>query len=103
MKQTWIVFKRELGGYFATPVAYVFLVVYLLLSGVFTWYIGGFYERDQADLQTFFLYHPWLYLALIPALSMRMWAEERRSGTVELLLTLPIEMWHAVVGKFLAA
>ena len=103
MKQTWIVFKRELGGYFATPVAYVFLVVYLLLSGVFTWYIGGFYERDQADLQTFFLYHPWLYLALIPALSMRMWAEERRSGTIELLLTLPIEMGHAVVGKFLAA
>lgn len=103
MKGTWTVFKRELKGYFTTPVAFVFLVIFLILSGVFTWSLGGFYESEQADLQRFFVFHPWLYLALIPALSMRLWAEERRSGTIELLLTLPISMIGAVIGKFLAA
>lgn len=103
MRNVWIVFKRELSAYFATPVAYVFLVVYLILSGYFTWYLGRYYDTDQADLQTFFGFHPWLYLALIPAISMRLWAEERRGGTIELLLTLPVSMGQAVTGKFLAA
>lgn len=97
------VFKRELQGYFATPVAYVFLVIYLILAGVFTWYLGGLYEQDQADLTPFFSFQPWLFLALIPALAMRLWAEERHSGTIELLLTLPISPGQAVLGKFLAA
>lgn len=97
------VFKRELVGYFSTPVAYVFLVIYLILSGVFTWYLGGLYEQDQADLMPFFTFQPWLFLALVPALAMRLWAEERRGGTIELLLTLPISAGQAVVGKFLAA
>ena len=80
-------FKREFLGYFATPVAYVFLVIYLLFAGGFTWYLGSLYEQGQAGLMPFFLYQPWLFLALIPALAMRLWAEERRSGTIELLLT----------------
>jgi len=96
-------FKRELRSYFATPVAYVFIVIFLLLSGAFTFYLGGFYERGQADLEPFFNFHPWLYLFLVPAVAMRLWAEERKSGTIELLLTLPITMWQAVLGKFLAA
>lgn len=100
---TRCVFKRELQGYFATPVAYVFLVIYLILAGVFTWYLGGLYEQDQADLTPFFSFQPWLFLALIPALAMRLWAEERHSGTIELLLTLPISPGQAVLGKFLAA
>jgi len=103
MKNTWTVFKRELNSYFATPVAYVFLVVYLILSGYFTWYLGRYYSTGQADLQVFFGFHPWLYLALIPAISMRLWAEERRGGTIEWLLTMPLSMGHAVAGKFLAA
>lgn len=97
------VFRRELASYFATPVAYVFIVIFLILAGTFTFYLGGFYERDQADLAPFFGFHPWLYLFLVPAVAMRMWAEERKSGTIELLLTLPLTMWQAVVGKFLAA
>ncbi len=97
------VFKRELRSYFATPVAYVFIVIFLILSGAFTFYLGNFYERGQADLQPFFNFHPWLYLFLVPAVSMRLWAEERKSGTIELLLTLPVTMWQAVLGKFLAA
>jgi ABC-2 type transport system permease protein len=97
------VFKRELASYFATPVAYVFIVIFLLLAGAFTFYLGNFYERGQADLQPFFNFHPWLYLFLVPAVGMRLWSEERKSGTIELLLTLPITMWQAVVGKFLAA
>ncbi|MEO8669716.1 MAG: ABC transporter permease subunit [Tahibacter sp.] len=97
------VFKRELRSYFATPVAYVFIVIFLLLSGAFTFYLGGFYERGQADLQPFFNFHPWLYLFLVPAVAMRLWAEERKSGTIELLLTLPVTMWQAVLAKFLAA
>ena len=103
MNNILAIFKRELINYFATPVAYVFIVVFLVLTGVFTFYLGGFFERGQADLQPFFSYHPWLYLFLIPALSMRLWAEERKSGTIELLMTLPISITEAVVGKFLAA
>jgi len=97
------IYKRELSGYFATPVAYVFIVIFLMLAGVFTFYLGGLYERGQADLQPFFAYLPWLYLFLIPALSMRLWAEERKSGSIELLMTLPVSITHAVLGKFLAA
>ncbi|MGB0134336.1 ABC transporter permease subunit [Dokdonella sp.] len=97
------VFRRELASYFATPVAYVFIVIFLVLSSAFTFYLGGFYERGQADLMPFFSFLPWLYLFLIPAVSMRLWSEERKSGTIELLLTLPITMWQAVLGKFLAA
>ncbi len=97
------VFRRELSGYLATPVALVFIVIFLVLAGVFTFKLGGFYMRQQADLRPFFDFHPWMYLFLIPALSMRLWAEERRSGTIELLLTLPITPAGAVLGKFLAA
>jgi ABC-2 type transport system permease protein len=95
--------RRELTGYFATPVAWVFIVIFLVMSGVFTYYIGSFYERGIADLAPFFQFHPWLYLFLVPAISMRLWAEERRSGTIELLLTLPMTTLQAVAGKFLAA
>ncbi len=102
MSNVWLITKRELVGYFTTPIAYVFIVIFLFLNGVFTFYLGGFFERGQADLVTFFSFHPWLYLALIPALTMRLWAEERRSGTIELLLTLPISMLQAVLGKFFA-
>jgi ABC-2 type transport system permease protein len=97
------VFKRELASYFATPIAYVFIVIFLILSGWFTFQFGGFYETGQADLSAFFYWHPWLFLFLVPALSMRLWAEERKSGSIELLMTLPIEVWEAVAGKFLAA
>ena len=103
MNGTITIFKRELRSYFATPVAYVFIVIFLLMSGAMTFYLGDFYERGQADLQPFFNFHPWLYLFLVPAVSMRMWAEERKSGTIEFLLTLPVTMWQAVFGKFLAA
>ena len=96
-------FRREFRSYFATPIAYVFIVIFLLLMGAFTFYLGGFYERGQADLAGFFNYHPWLYLFLVPAISMRLWAEERKSGSIELLMTLPITAWQAVIGKFLAA
>jgi ABC-2 type transport system permease protein len=99
----WAIFKRELGGYFVTPLAYVFIVIFLLLAGVFTFSMGGFFEAGQADLRAFFNFHPWLYLFLIPAVSMRLWAEERKSGTVELLMTLPVPLWASVLGKFLAA
>ena len=97
-----MIFRRELAGYFSTPIAYVFLVIFLFLSGVFTFYMGSFFERGQADLLPFFNFHPWLYLFLIPALSMRLWAEERKTGTIELLLTLPITTFQAVTGKFLS-
>ncbi len=103
MSTTVAILKRELGNYFSTPVAYVFIVIFLVLAGVFTFYLGGFYERGQADLQPFFTFHPWLYLFLIPALSMRLWAEERKAGTLELLMTLPVSIGNAVLGKFLAA
>lgn len=97
------IFRRELRSYFATPVAYVFIVIFLILMGTFTFYFGGFYERGQADLAPFFNYHPWLYLFLVPAIAMRLWAEERKTGSVELLMTLPVTPWQAVLGKFLAA
>ncbi len=97
------VLRRELAGYFVTPLAYVFIIIFLLLAGIFTFSLGGFFEAGLADLRAFFTFHPWLYLFLIPAVSMRLWAEERKTGTVELLLTLPIPLWAAVVGKFLAA
>ena len=103
MRNTAIIFRRELAGYFATPLAYVFIVIFLGLAGVLTFFVGNFFERGQADLQSFFSFHPWLYLVLIPALSMRLWAEERRSGTIELFLTLPVRLSEAVLGKFLAA
>jgi len=96
-------FTRELQSYFATPVAYVFIVIYLVLMGTFTFYVGGFYERGQADLSAFFNFHPWLYLFLVPAISMRLWAEERKTGSIELLMTMPITAWQAVLGKYLAA
>lgn len=103
MANVRIICKRELSGYFGTPIAYVFLAIFVFLSGIFAFYIGSFFERGQADLQSFFQFHPWLYLFLIPALAMRLWAEERRAGTVELLFTLPVTMIQAVIGKFLAA
>lgn len=97
------VMRREFSGYFSTPVAWVFIVIFLVMSGVFTFYIGNFYQRGSADLDPFFQFHPWLYLFLVPAISMRLWAEERRSGTIELLFTLPLTTAEAVVGKYLAA
>ena len=95
--------KRELVGYFVSPVAYVFLVIFLLLTGFFTFTVGSFFERGEASLVSFFTWHPWLYLFLVPAVGMRLWSEERRLGTMELLLTLPIATWQAIVGKFLAS
>lgn len=103
MKNIKTILKRELHSYFATPVAYVFIVVFLFMTGIFTFYLGSFYERNQADLDSFFQFHPWLYLFLIPAIAMRLWSEERKSGTIELLMTLPITITEAVIGKFLAA
>jgi ABC-2 type transport system permease protein len=98
-----VIATRELKAYFATPLAYVFIVIFLALMGVFTFYLGGFFERGQADLSPFFNFHPWLYLFLVPAISMRLWAEERKSGSIELLMTLPVTTGQAVIGKFLAA
>ena len=95
--------KRELASYFGSPVAYVFLVFFLLLTGFFTFTVGSFFERGEAGLASFFTWHPWLYLVLVPAVGMRLWAEERRAGTLELLLTMPINPWEAIVGKFLAS
>jgi len=103
LRNVLAIFAREFIGYFTTPVAYVFLIVFLALAGALTFYIGNFFDRNQADLESFFTFHPWLYLFLIPAVSMRLWSEERKSGTVELLLTLPVSPWDAVLGKFLAA
>lgn len=98
-----ILFKREFASFFATPVAYVFIGIFLILSGVFTFFVGGFYERGQADLLSFFNFHPWLYLFLVPAIAMRSWSEERKSGTIELLMTLPISTWQAMLAKHFAA
>jgi ABC-2 type transport system permease protein len=95
--------KRELGGYFSSPVAYVFIVIFLLLNGFFTFTLGNFFERGQANLDSFFKWHPWLYLFLVPCVGMRLWAEERRVGTLELLLTKPVTAWQAIAGKFLAS
>ncbi|MFC0389005.1 ABC transporter permease [Muricoccus vinaceus] len=103
MGGTLTVARRELASYFATPVAYVFIVIFLVMSGALTFTLGGFFARSTADLQPFFAFVPWLFLFLVPAITMRLWAEERRLGTIELLLTLPIAQWQAVLGKFLAA
>jgi ABC-2 type transport system permease protein len=98
-----IVAKREFAAYFATPIATVFLVIFVALTGAFAFYVGGFFERGQAELSAFFLYHPWLYLILVPAIGMRLWAEERKTGTIEFLMTLPVSPWEAILGKFAAA
>ena len=103
MSQAINIMRRELQAYFSTPVAYVFIVIFLMLAGTFTFYLGGLYERGIADMDPFFRFHPWLYLFLVPAISMRLWAEERKSGTIELLLSLPLTPLQAVLGKFLAA
>jgi ABC-2 type transport system permease protein len=103
MTNTLVIVRRELAAYFSTPLAYVFIVIFLALSGAFTFYMGDFFGRGQADLVAFFYYHPWLYLFLIPAVAMRLWAEERKTGTVELLMTLPVSTTQAVLGKFFAA
>jgi ABC-2 type transport system permease protein len=103
MRNIWIIAKRELAAYFATPVAFVFIAIFVGLTGGFSFYIGRFFDRNQASLEGFFTYHPWLYLLLVPAVAMRLWAEERKSGTIEQLLTLPITTTEAVLGKFLAA
>jgi len=103
MNMVSIVFRREFASFFATPVAWVFIVIFLMLSAVFTFYVGNFYQRGQADLLPFFNFHPWLYLFLVPAMAMRTWSEERKSGSIELLMTLPIRTWQAMLGKFFAA
>ena len=103
MRNIGIIFRREFASYFATPLAFVFIIIFLVLAGSFAFYVGGFYERGQADLAPFFNFHSWLYLFLIPAISMRLWAEERKSGSIELLMTLPVTLWQAVLGKYLAA
>ena len=103
MRNIKTITKRELKSYFSTPVAYVFMIIFLALSGAFSFYLGNFFIRGQADLDAFFQFHPWLYLLLIPSLSMRLWAEERKSGTIELLITLPVRTIEAVLGKYLAA
>ena len=103
MRNITTIFKRELNSYFATPVAYVFIVIFLIMSGALTFYLGNYFERGQADLNPFFQFHPWLYLFLVPAIAMRLWAEERKTGSIELLMTLPISIGQSVVGKFLAA
>lgn len=103
MNLVWTIAKRELGGYFTSPVAYVFLVIFLLLAGFFTFTAGAFFERGEAGLGAFFAWHPWLYLILVPAVGMRLWSEERRAGTIELLLTMPVTTAQAIIGKFLAS
>jgi len=103
MRNVGIILRRELASYFATPLAYIFILIFLVLANWFTFYLGSFYERGQADLEPFFTFHPWLYLFLIPAISMKLWAEERNSGSIELLMTQPVKLWEAVVGKYLAA
>ncbi|MEM1140025.1 MAG: ABC transporter permease subunit [Pseudomonadota bacterium] len=103
MREMTAILKRELAGYFATPQSYVFIVIFLFATGVFTFNLGGFFESGQADLRPFFNWHPWLYLFLVPAISMRLWAEERKTGTLEVLMSLPIPVWSMVLGKFLGA
>jgi len=103
MRTVGIIMRRELASYFATPLAYVYILIFLMLANAFTFYVGGFYERGQADLGAFFGFIPFLYLFLIPAIAMKLWAEERKSGSIELLMTQPVTLWDAVLGKFLAA
>lgn len=99
----WIIFLRELKNYFITPIAYVFMTIFLLMNGIFTFYIGSFFTRGIADLAPFFSAHPWIYMVFIPAVTMRLWAEEKKQGTMELLFTLPITTIEAVIAKVLAA
>ncbi len=103
MGTSWAICKRELRAYFTTPLAYVFIVIFLALNGVTAFYFGALFDRGQADMQPLFGFLPWLYLFLIPAIAMRLWAEERKAGTLELLMTLPVSTFNAVFGKFLAA
>jgi len=103
VRNTGIIARREFAAYFSTPLAMTFLTVFVALTGAFAFFVGSFFDRGQADLQPFFQYHPWLFLLLVPAVAMRLWAEERKSGTIELLMTLPISPWEAILGKFLAA
>lgn len=102
LRTVWVVFGREFRAYFATPLAAVFLIVFVVLVTGMSFMLGSFFERNQADLISFFAWHPWLFLVLLPAIGMRLWAEERRSGMIELLTTLPVRTWELVVGKFLA-
>jgi len=97
------IIKRELRGYFGSPVAYVFIIIFLVLSGFFTFYVSNLYETGQAELRPFFQWHPWIYLFLVPAVAMRLWSDERRTGTIELILTLPVTLFQIIVGKFIAA
>src|SRR5271154_2161518 len=103
MKNIWTIARRELGAYFSSPVAYVFIVIFLLLTGFFTFMVGRFFERGSADLLAFFVWHPWLYLFLVPAVGMRLWSEELRLGTMELLFTMPVTTWEGILGKLLAS
>jgi gliding motility-associated transport system permease protein len=103
LRRILVITRREFAAYFATPLAAVFLIVFVALTGALAFYVGDFFDRGEADLFPFFSYHPWLYLLLVPAVAMRLWAEERKTGTIELLMTLPISPWEAVIGKFLAA
>lgn len=103
MRNVWVIAKREFAGYFNTALAFVFVVIFVALTSAFAFFVGNLFGRGQADLLPFFQYHPWLYLMLVPAIAMRLWAEERKSGTIELLMTLPIAPWQAIVGKYLAA
>ncbi|MBT8147869.1 MAG: ABC transporter permease subunit [Gammaproteobacteria bacterium] len=103
MSNLGIICRRELASYFSTPLAYIFIVIFLIMNGIFTFDMGGFYLRGQADLLPFFSFHPWLYLFMVPAVAMGLWADERKTGTIELLMTLPVKLSEAVLGKFLAA
>ena len=103
MRALTAITAREFAGYFATPLAFVFIIVFLLANGLATFYLGAYFAMGQADLTSFFMFHPWLYLFFLPAISMRLWAEERRNGSIELLLTLPIPLTAVVIGKYLAA
>jgi ABC-2 type transport system permease protein len=103
VRNVWVIAKREFAGYFNTALAFVFVVIFVSLTSAFAFYVGNMFGRGQADLAVFFQYHPWLYLMLVPAIAMRLWAEERKAGTIELLMTLPIAPWQAILGKYLAA
>src|SRR3954462_13595344 len=103
MRNIWTITKRELVADFTSPLAYVFLVIFLLLTGFIAFTAGNFFERGEASLAAFFGWHPWIYIMVVPAIGMRLWAEERRSGTLELLFTMPISTWQAIIAKFLAS
>jgi ABC-2 type transport system permease protein len=103
MYNIWAIFNREFKNYFITPIAYVFIAIFLLMNGIFTFYVGSFFQRGIADLVPFFSSHPWIYMIFIPAITMRLWAEEKKQGTEELLFTLPITTIQAIIAKLLAA